>query len=123
MKFKSESEVAQSCPTLSDPMDCSIPGFSVHGIFQARVLEWMPLPSPSEMLTSLKKEIHESAKTTDAQDLRVSKTSLSPVNGIKRLADCCSQNQASASIQVTGRQVRKLHDPVFIYSSNLTELC
>ena len=40
MKVKSESEVAQSCPTLSDPMDCSLPGFSVHGIFQARVLEW-----------------------------------------------------------------------------------
>jgi len=37
---KSESEVAQSCPTLSDPMDCSLPGSSVHGIFQARVLEW-----------------------------------------------------------------------------------
>ena len=36
----SESEVAQSCPTLSDPMDCSLPGSSVHGIFQARVLEW-----------------------------------------------------------------------------------
>ena len=40
MKVKSESEVAQSCPTLSDPMDCSPPGPSVHGIFQARVLEW-----------------------------------------------------------------------------------
>ena len=40
MKVKIESEVAQSCPTLSDPMDCSLPGFSVHGIFQARVLEW-----------------------------------------------------------------------------------
>ena len=40
MKVKSESEVAQSCPTLSDPMDCSLPGFSAHGIFQARVLEW-----------------------------------------------------------------------------------
>ena len=40
MKEKSESEVAQSCPTLSDPMDCSLPGSSVHGIFQARVLEW-----------------------------------------------------------------------------------
>ena len=37
---KGESEVSQSCPTLSDPMDCSLPGFSVHGIFQARVLEW-----------------------------------------------------------------------------------
>ena len=40
MKVKSESEVAQSWPTLSDPMDCSLPGSSVHGIFQARVLEW-----------------------------------------------------------------------------------
>ena len=40
MKVKSESEVSQSCPTLSDPMDCSLPGSSVYGIFQARVLEW-----------------------------------------------------------------------------------
>ena len=40
MEVKSESEVAQSCPTLSDPMDCSLSGSSVHGIFQARVLEW-----------------------------------------------------------------------------------
>ena len=40
MKVKSESEVAQLCPLLSDPMDCSPPGSSVHGIFQARVLEW-----------------------------------------------------------------------------------
>ena len=41
MKVKSESEVAQSCPILSDPMDCSLPGSSIHGIFQARVLEWV----------------------------------------------------------------------------------
>ena len=40
MKVKSESEVAQLCPTPSDPMDCSPPGSSVHGIFQAKVLEW-----------------------------------------------------------------------------------
>ena len=40
MKAKSGSEVAQSCPTLHDPKDCSLPGSSVHGIFQARVLEW-----------------------------------------------------------------------------------
>ena len=40
MKVKSQSEVAQSCPTASDPMDCSLLGSSVHGIFQARVLEW-----------------------------------------------------------------------------------
>ena len=41
MKGKSESEVAQSCLALCDPMDCSLPGSSVHGIFQARVLEWV----------------------------------------------------------------------------------
>ena len=40
MKVKSEREVTQSCPTLSDPMDYSLPGSSVHGIFQARLLEW-----------------------------------------------------------------------------------
>ena len=40
MKVKRESEITQSCLTLSDPMDCSLPGSSVHGIFQARVLEW-----------------------------------------------------------------------------------
>ena len=46
MKVKSESEVAQSCPTLSDPMDCSLPGSSVHGIFQAKYWSGLPLPSP-----------------------------------------------------------------------------
>ena len=43
MKVKSESEVAQSCPTLSDPMDCSLQGSSIHGICQARVLEWVTI--------------------------------------------------------------------------------
>ena len=50
MKVKSESEVAQSCPTLSGPNDCSLPGFSIHGIFQARVQSGLPLPSPDEGL-------------------------------------------------------------------------
>ena len=43
MKVKSESEVAQLCPTLHDPMDCSLPGSSAHGIFQVRVLEWVAI--------------------------------------------------------------------------------
>ena len=43
MKVKNESEVTQSCPTLYDPMDCSLPGSSVYGIFQARVLEWVAI--------------------------------------------------------------------------------
>ena len=46
MRVKNESEVAQSCPTLSDPVDCSPPGSSIHGIFQARVLEWGALAFP-----------------------------------------------------------------------------
>ena len=55
VKMKSESEVTQSCPTLSYPMDRSLPGFSIHGIFQARVLEWVPLPSPINCIYMLQK--------------------------------------------------------------------
>ena len=43
MKVKSESEVAQSCPTLRNPMDCILPGSFAHGIFQARILEWVAI--------------------------------------------------------------------------------
>ena len=50
MKVKSESEVAQSCPTLSDPMDCSPPGSSIHGILQARVLEWVVIVFSNTLL-------------------------------------------------------------------------
>ena len=50
MKGKSESEVPQSYPTLSDPMDCSLPGSSMHGIFQARVLEWGAIAFSSSFL-------------------------------------------------------------------------
>ena len=54
MKVRSESEVAQSCPTPSDPMDCSLPGPSVHGTFQARVLEWGAIAFTVETLTYCK---------------------------------------------------------------------
>ena len=50
MKGKSESEVTQSCPTLRDPMVCSLPGSSVHGIFQARVLEWVAIAFSDSLL-------------------------------------------------------------------------
>ena len=55
MKVKSESEVAQSCPTPGDPMDCSLPGSSVHGIFQARVLEWGTIAFSENHLENLLK--------------------------------------------------------------------
>ena len=52
MKLKSESEVTQSCPTLRNPMDCSPPGSSVHGIFQPRVLEWGSIAFPALHINS-----------------------------------------------------------------------
>ena len=52
MKVKSKSEVAQLCPTANDPMDCSLLGYSVHGIFQARVLEWVAI-AVSDILGTL----------------------------------------------------------------------
>ena len=52
------SEVAQSCPTLWDPMDCSLPGSSVHGIFQARVLEWGAIAKKDEMKVKVKSLSH-----------------------------------------------------------------
>ena len=54
MKVKSESEVAQLCLTLSNPMGCSLPGFSIHGIFQARVLEWGAIASSVKLCTGVK---------------------------------------------------------------------
>ena len=56
MKVKSESEVIQPCPTLSDPMDRSLPGSSIHGIFQARVLEWVAIAFSMEYYSALTKD-------------------------------------------------------------------
>ena len=66
MKVKSESEVAQSCLTLPDPMDCSPPGSSVHGIFQARVLEWGAIAFSEPILVgvSYSNSINERHKET-----------------------------------------------------------
>ena len=57
MKVKSESEVAQSCPTLSDPMDFSLPGSSIHGIFQARVLEWGAIAFSVKLIRPFQKSV------------------------------------------------------------------
>ena len=57
MKVKSEREVAQSCPTLSDPMDCSPPGFSIHGVFQTRELEWGAIAFSEIKHSGLMKEL------------------------------------------------------------------
>ena len=62
MKVKSESEVTQLCPTLSDPMDHSFPGSSIHGIFQARVLEWGAIAF-SKLSLCLHRKVEPSART------------------------------------------------------------
>ena len=64
MKLKSESEVAESCPTLSDPMDFGPPGSSVHGIFQARVLEWGAIAF-SEATTTIRFYMYHESETED----------------------------------------------------------
>ena len=56
MKVKSGSGVAQSCPTPSDPMDCSPPGSSIHGIFQARVLEWVAIAFSERLVEWIQKQ-------------------------------------------------------------------
>ena len=63
MKVKRETEIAQLCPALIDPMDCSLAGSSVHGIFQARVLQWGVMPSPSVL---------QDLKGRKTADLRIS---------------------------------------------------
>ena len=75
MKVKSESEVTQSCPTLRDPMDCSLPGTSVHGIFQAKVLEWGAIAFSNSM-SSLCQLIQPQRQTASCRLLAFSTPSL-----------------------------------------------
>ena len=67
MKVKSESEVTQSCPTLSDSTDCSLPGSSVHGIFQARVLEWGAIAFSNREVQTDANQGREGPKTREEQ--------------------------------------------------------
>ena len=69
MKVKSESEVAQSCPTLSDPMDCSPLGSSVQGIFQARVLEWVAIAFSNILILGAFKDQQGSPNILDRNHL------------------------------------------------------
>ena len=79
MKVKSESEVAQSCPTLRDPMDCSPPGSSVHGIFQARALEWGAIAFSDKLLHSSKQKQLVINLKTDSTDILPSKCDFFPI--------------------------------------------
>ena len=68
MTVKSESEVAQSCPTLSNPMDCSPPGSSVHGIFQARVLEWVAIAFSDYQVPNQNQKLKEEAELSNMKE-------------------------------------------------------
>ena len=89
MKVKSESEFAQSCPTLSDPMDCSLPGSSVHGILQARVLEQGAIVNSSRLL------MVESRQRVQSHSLNVDSFNFAlclKIVIIKPLRNGCPQN-------------------------------
>ena len=69
MRVKIESEVNQSCPTLSDPMDCSLPSSSIHGIFQARVLEWGAIAFSADVALGVKKPSVNAGDIRDPESL------------------------------------------------------
>ena len=83
-KVKSESEVTESCPTLSDPMDCGPPGSSVHGIFQAKVLEW------GAVAFSTHTQMHRQSKSTEKLEMCVQFFCLLAAAAAARSLQLCS---------------------------------
>ena len=84
------SEVAKSCPTLSDPMDCSLPGSSIHGIFQARVLEWGAIAFSRDNSTgTLYRHIHSPAQAKDPPPKTLSTLPLNINKTLSYLQFCC----------------------------------
>ena len=96
MKVKSESEVAQSCLTLSDPMDCSLPGSSVHGILQARVLEWGAITFSGRSSIQLAK-IRPGADCGSDHELLITKFRLN----LKKLGKTTNQIPYDYTVEVT----------------------
>ena len=101
MKVKSESEVAQSCPTLSDPMDCSPPGSSVYGIFQAKVLEWGAIAFSEEKEKSFVQIHLESTGLMKATWLRAPR--LNAVAVFSDLIVCCKGEEDLSAQSLLGR--------------------
>ena len=131
MKVKSESEVAQSCLTLSDPMDCSLPGSSIHGIFQARVLEWGATafsddPPPRVM------EIKRKVNKWDLIKLKSFCTAKETVSNLKRQPSEWEKITANETtdkrlISKTYRQLiqlntRKTNNPIKKWEKDLTDI-
>ena len=119
-KVKSESEVAQSCPTLSDPMDCSPPGSSVHGIFQARVLEWgaIAFSDPPPRILEIRAKINKwdliKIKSSCTTKENISKVKRQPSEWEKIIANERTDKQLISKIykQLLKLNSRKINDPV-----------
>ena len=101
MKVKSESEVAQSCLTLHDPMDCSLPGSSVHGIFQARVLEW------GAFAFSVIKSIPKKKKCKKAKLLSEEALQIAEKREVKGKRERERYNQLNAEFQRKARKTKQ----------------
>ena len=118
MKVKSESEVAQSCLTLIDPMDCSLQGSSIHGISQARVLEWVPLPPcwaplnsyPCSSSTNISYLYHHLASQGD---------DIMPILQMGKLRLRKGQNLIKAVKQTSGRHRCLCSEPAHLTTSLL----
>ena len=108
MKVKSEGEVPLSCPTLSNPMDCSLPGFSVHGIFQARVLEWGAIAS-----SPAAKETQLSGLCRHSSSLTYYWLTISEERALTVCCElcCCVCSVVSDSLQPRGLQPARLLCP------------
>ena len=90
MKVKIESEVAQSCPTLSDPMDSSLPGSSIYGIFQARVLEWVAIAF-SESIFGTTSNLHTFWSQVKVEYLEIAKKNIENPDSISNIICMCSR--------------------------------
>ena len=124
MKVKSESEVAQSCLTLSDSMDCSLPGSSIHGIFQARVLEWGAIAFSARevwflaILCLIRTKYIKQVRDTCLQGSEEAHQHVHRVNTAVALGEE-SYHQRSPSVGIPGRRHLSL-SPKFLVSDALS---
>ena len=117
MKVKRESEVAQSCLTPSDPMDCSLPGSSIHGIFQARVLEWgaIAFSVPSlEQLTIITHGQHTTERiledgSEEEAPLCTIETKMDCVGQVREVAPQCCLFPEAMVLPVVKKRAQGLH--------------
>ena len=114
MKVKSESEVTQSCPTPSNPMDCSLLGSSVHGIFQARVLEWGAITF-SDIFTSFPKSVYMCSVTSVMSDSLDNSPPGSSVHFSSKNIGVCCHALLQGIFPIQGSNLHLLHCRWILY--------